>query len=128
MIHTAHRTIFTAPIGAILAGLVRDVPRYEREKGVVSFSRPSPDGEPVLSKAAVALQLQIIDVLKHTPQVLDALDSSKIDANTIAEAVGGKRSTVYKALYFMLDTGTVRKSEKVKKSMHGRRCVEWEVV
>lgn len=128
MIHTAHRTIFTAPIGAILAGLVRDVPRYEREKGVVSFSRPSPDGDPTLSKAAVALQLQIIDVLKHTPQVLDALDSSKIDANTIAEAVGGKRSTVYKELYYMLDVGKVAKVESKKKSIRGRRCVEWEVV
>ena len=117
--------IFAAPFGTILAGLVSDVPRYEREKGVVSLSRPLPDGAPVPSATAIALQSQIVDVLKHAPIVLDAIGGEKADANTIADAVGGKSSTVYKALYYMLDSGRVGKADTNKRSSRGRRCIEW---
>ena len=119
--------IFAAPFGAILAGLVSDVPRYEREKALPIVTRGSPRAESALAKQAAALHTRILDVIRNAPLVLAATDGEKADVNTIADAVGGKRSTVYKALYYMLDLGTVIKSDRAKKSVHGRRCVEWGV-
>ena len=123
----ARPSIFAAPFGVLLAGLVSDVPRYEREKALPIVTRGSPRADPALAKQAAALHSRILDVIRNSPLVLAATEGEKADANTIADAVQGKRSTVYKALYYMLDLGTVIKSGRVKKSIHGRRCVEWEV-
>ena len=126
MIHTANRTIFAAPIGAILAGLVSDVPRYERDKrlcGVSPNCRTTPGS--VQSVKAEALQSKILDVLKASPLVLEAIARRRMDSGAVTIAIGGKRSTVYESLHRMIDDGRVVEIDVGKLRGHGQRCIEF---
>ena len=126
MIHTAHRTIFAAPIGAILAGLVSDVPRYERDKRLcgVSPNCRTTHGSSQSVKAE-ALQSKILDVLKASPLVLEAIARRRMDSGAVAIAIDGKRSTVYESLHRMIDDGRVVEIDVGKLRGHGQRCIEF---
>lgn len=126
--HIIPPTPFAAPIGLLIAGILADVPRYEREKDLASVSRSgSMRLNPAMTKQAAALRAKILDVIRNAPLVIEAISGTKADVNTIADAVQGKRSTVYKALYYMLDLGLVSRASADKMSSCGRRCVEWVV-
>lgn len=125
--HTAHRTIFTAPFGAILAGLIGDVQRYERDKrlcGVNPIAGPRCPGSSQSVKAE-ALQLKILDVLKAAPLVLEVIARRRMDSGAVTIAINGKRSAVYESLHRMIDSGQVVEIDVGKLRGQGQRCIEF---
>ena len=125
MIHTAHRTIFAAPIGALLAGLVGDIPRYERDKRLCGAPRKIRSAPGATQSAAESLQSKILDVLKAAPLVLEAIERRRMDSGAVTMAVNGKRSTIYESLHRMIDDGRVVEIDVGKLRGHGQRCIEF---
>ncbi len=124
--YCASEPIRLAPFGAIIAGLIGDVPRYERDKRLCGASRTlrSLPGT-VRNAKAEAIQSKIIDVLKAAPLVLEAIARKRMDSGAVAIAIGGKRSTVYESLHRMIDDGRVVEIDVGKLRGHGQRCIEF---
>ena len=115
-----------APFAGLIAGLVIDVPRYERDKrlcGISPNSRTTPGSSQ--SVKAEALQSKILDVLNAAPLVLEAIERRRMDSGAVTIAIGGKRSTVYESLHRMIDDGRVVEIDVGKLRGHGQRCIEF---
>ena len=124
--YTTQPTIFAAPLGLLLDGILADVPRYESDKRLCGVARNSPANlGSVRNAKAEALQSKILDVLKAAPLVLAAIERKKMDSRSVTMAVDGSRSTVYESLHRMLDGGQVAEVSEGKLARSGSRCIEW---
>ena len=117
--------IFSAPFATLLAGLVSDVPRYERDKRLCGTPRKIRSAPGATQGAAESLQSKILDVLKAAPLVLEAIERRRMDSGAVAIAIDGKRSTVYESLHRMIDDGRVVEIDVGKLRGHGQRCIEF---
>ena len=116
----AKPTIFAAPIGILLNGIMADVPRYEEEKRAIVVT-PRPKN--VVSKA---IQSKVIDVVRNAPTVLASIDRKHMDTRSVTIAVNGKRTSVYAALHQLLAEGIVAEV-RGKMPKGGYQSVYWEM-
>ena len=113
-------TIFAAPIGILLNGIMADVPRYEEEKRICVVAARAKNG---VSKATLSM---VIDVVKNAPIILDAIERKHMDTRSVTIAVNGKRTSVYAALHQLLAEGIVAEV-RGKMPRGGYQSVYWEM-
>lgn len=108
---TPYCTIHAAPLANILAGIVADIPRYERELASVSMSRPSfAKGHTPFARE---MQARILEVIRN---------GEKVSTKMIVKALDSNRFSVYNNASVLVADGVIRLVKRGNKDFY------WEVV